>query len=111
MNEPTSALHQRAPAYAKNRLPLLQAAIVGACLFLTALAPRAGAATLYLPLATARHDPAMAWALAHGARIAGSGPAGSVVLVRTRSGFAWRALQNGALAIAVPEILCSDEGN
>lgn len=99
------------PTSSGRKFALLQATIVAACFVLTALAPRAGAATLYLPIAANRHDPVMAWALANGARIAGSGPAGSLVLVRTRPGFGWRAFKHGALAIAVPEFLCTDGSN
>lgn len=91
-----------------RRIALIQVVIVCACFLFTALAPRAGAATLIMPLGKGNARHVMDWALANGAGIVGHGPGGSLILVNTRPGFALRALHDGALTIAVPEILCSE---
>lgn len=87
-----------------------QAALVAAVFTITALAPASGAAVLYVPLANAPRDSALAWALEHGAALAGTGPAGSVMLLNAQTGFGWRALREGALAIRIPESLCKGAG-
>ncbi len=92
---------------AGKRVLRWQAVTFGAILGFTMLVPRAGSATLLIPLsrdsATARLDAEVA----RGAQIAGTGPAGSVVLVNTAQGLALRALHGGMLALYFPDQFCT----
>ncbi|MFM2372852.1 MAG: hypothetical protein RIS85_2574 [Pseudomonadota bacterium] len=84
-----------------------QALMLATVLIVTAIAPRRDTATLILPV-TGSADGALAWALAHGAAMAGPGPGGSVVLLKADASLGWRALLGGAVAIRVPETLCTN---
>ena len=83
-----------------------QAAILAAVIAVAAFAPRPGLATFYLPLVPAHHHPALDWALAHGAYVMGTGPAGGLILGGTPPELALRSVREGTLAIAVPSFLC-----
>ncbi|MEO0033631.1 MAG: hypothetical protein RIS94_3389 [Pseudomonadota bacterium] len=87
-----------------------QAAIVAVAFAITALAPAPGAAVLYLPLAGHVRGGALDWALHHGGALAGVGPGGGVLMMNVQTGFGWRALREGALAIRVPQSMCRNAG-
>lgn len=95
------------PASASPRIALaLHCLILAAVVAFAECTPRPGAAALYLPLVPARQHGALAWALAHGAALNGPGRFGGQILIAPPSGFAARALGEGALAIAIPSFLC-----
>lgn len=76
-------------------------------LAIAALAPRPGQPAIYFELSSTHRHPALDWALARGATVIGTGPAGGIVLARTPPGLALRAARAGALALAVPAFLCT----
>jgi len=94
------------PAITPRTALAAQAAIIALAIAVAEFAPRPGIATLYLPLAPARHHPALDWAIAHGSYVMGTGPAGGLILGGAQPGFAFRAAGEGALAVAVPSFLC-----
>ena len=93
---------------ASNPHPLLvaQCAILVLVVAVAELAPRPGLAALYLPLLARQRHAALDWALAHGAALNGPGPLGGLILTAPPTGLAARAFRDGALAIAIPSILC-----
>ncbi|MFM9935337.1 MAG: hypothetical protein ACKVOL_03965 [Novosphingobium sp.] len=72
----TMPLAAAQPASPPRRAIVAQAAICAAVLLACALAPRTGQAAIYLPLVAAPHHEVLDWALAHGALVMGTGPAG-----------------------------------
>lgn len=97
--------YPRPPFLTPRTLLHAQALILLLALIVTAIAPRQDAATLVLPV-TGSADDVLAWALAHGAAMAGPGPGGGVVLLKADASLGWRALLGGAVAVRVPETLC-----
>lgn len=89
-----------------RRAVAAQSAILSAVIAACALAPRAGQAAIYLPLAPVRHPQALDWALAHGASVMGSSPAGGLILGQTPPGLMLRAAAEGTLVLAAPAFLC-----
>lgn len=83
--------------------------LVPAIFVLTALAPRGGSGALLLSISSPQAGPVMQWAVRHGAAIAGSAPAGGILLDRAPPGLLPKALRHGAIAIAIPAALCADE--
>lgn len=83
-----------------------QVAVLAVVVALAELAPRPGLAALYLPLLPARSHVALDWALANGAALNGKGPLGGLILTAPPPGLGTRALREGALAIAIPTLLC-----
>jgi hypothetical protein len=99
--------HVRHPFWSTRNLLRAQAVLLVATLAISALAPSRDAATLVVPLVGTAKAP-LAWALAHGAALAGPGPGRSVILVKADTSLGWRALLDGALAIRLPETLCTN---
>ena len=90
-----------------NRAVLaLQAAVLTAVVAMAELAPRPGLAALYVPVLAPPRPAALDWALAHGASISGGGPFGGLILSNPPAGFGARAFHDGALALAIPALLC-----
>lgn len=85
-----------------------QAGIFAVILGFVVLVPRPDAATLLLPLAGHGRNATLTREISRGAAIAGNGPAGSVIVIHAQQGIGLRALQDGVLAIHVPEILCTN---
>lgn len=83
-----------------------QAAVTACAFAAAALAPSAGGTVLYLPLGDALPAPALADALAHGARPAGTGPGRALILANADPGLGWRALSHGVLTINIPDRAC-----
>lgn len=94
------------PRTASHYAFVAQSAIVAGVIAIAAFAPRAGQPAIYLELLPSRHHPALDWALANGAYVIGTGPAGGLVLARTPPDLALRAAREGALAFAVPAFMC-----
>jgi hypothetical protein len=94
------------PPRQPRRTLAAQSAILTLVIAACAFAPRAGQAAIYLPLAPVRHPQALDWALAHGASVMGSGPAGGLILGQTPPGLMLRAAAEGTLVLAVPSFLC-----
>ncbi|MCY1671694.1 hypothetical protein OVA07_11825 [Novosphingobium sp. SL115] len=107
MADRTAMEHVRHPFWTTRTLLHAQAILLVATLAISALAPRRDAATLVVPLVGTAKGP-LAWALAHGAAVAGPGPDGGVILVKADTSLGWRALLDGALAIRLPETLCTN---
>lgn len=87
-----------------------QIAIIAVVFIASTLAPRAGAAALYVPMLPASESAQLAHALVGGTALAGRGPMGTILLAHTDAGLGWRALRHGALAIRVPDTLCGYAG-
>ena len=94
------------PAPTPRRALAVQCIILAAVVAASAFAPRAGQAAVYLPLFPASQHPALDWALAHGAYVMGTGPAGGLILGHAPSGLTLRAAHDGTLVLAVPSFLC-----
>lgn len=94
------------PAISTRAVFAAQAIVLIAVVALAELAPRPGLAALYLPVMPAAGNTALDWALAHGATISGSGPLGGLILTDPPRGFGARAFREGALALAIPSLLC-----
>ncbi|GEN98473.1 hypothetical protein NSE01_03060 [Novosphingobium sediminis] len=84
----------------------VQAAVLAAVIAMAELAPRPGLATLHVPVLPPARHAALDWALARGAAISGSGPFGGLILANSPTGFGARAFREGALALAIPSLLC-----
>lgn len=84
----------------------LQALVLVVVVAMAELAPRPGLAALYLPVLPHARPAALDWALARGAAISGSGPLGGLILTNPPAGFGARAFRDGALALAIPALLC-----
>lgn len=74
---------------------------------IVSFAPSQDSATLFFPVIGHDNRP-LSWALANGAAISGAGPAGSLILHNADAGLGWRAPLSGALAIRVPQSLCTN---
>lgn len=83
-----------------------QALVLVLVVAMAELAPRPGLAALYIPLVPAHRRPSLGWALAHGAALNGKGPFGGLILTNPPAGFGARAFHDGALALAIPALLC-----
>lgn len=83
-----------------------QALVLALVVAMAELAPRPGLAALYVPLVPAHSRPSLEWALAHGAALNGKGPFGGLILNNPPTGLGARALRDGALALAIPSLLC-----
>jgi len=96
-----------APLAPRPRLAFAaQGFVLAVVIAVAEFAPRPGLAALYLPLVPAHRHDALDWALANGAAISGMGPWGGLILATPPTGLGTRALREGALAIAIPSILC-----
>ena len=97
-----------APRLSFSTRPVLaaQALVLTAVVAMAELAPRPGLAALYVPLLTPSRPAALDWALTPGASISGSGPFGGLILTNPPAGFGARAFHDGALALALPALLC-----
>jgi hypothetical protein len=85
-----------------------QVAVVVMLFAVVALVPQPGSGTLLIPIRQEAREPALDWALGHGATIMGNGPVGGVLLIGVQPEFGWHALYEGALAIRVPKSLCEN---
>lgn len=83
-----------------------QTLVLTAVVAMAELAPRPGLAALYVPLLTPSRPAALDWAITHGASISGRGAFGGLILTNPPAGFGARAFHDGALALAIPALLC-----
>jgi hypothetical protein len=83
-----------------------QALVLVLVVAMAELAPRPGLAALYVPVLAPSRPAALDWAITHGASISGRGAFGGLILANPPAGFGARAYHDGALAFAIPALLC-----
>lgn len=89
-----------------HRVLAAQAMVLTVVVAMAELAPRPGLAALYVPLLKPSRPAALDWAITHGASISGRGAFGGLILTNPPAGFGARAFHDGALALAIPALLC-----
>lgn len=83
-----------------------QCIVLAAVIAAAELAPRPGAAALYVPFLSGSRHAALDWALENGAALNGTGRFGGLILMSPPPGLGARALREGALTVAIPSFLC-----